>query len=129
MYYKLWKKVYKCKSRWRRETIVCIYYFFFFQYMHYKEAFTYLCCPRFLSNSLLLLRQFVYPTYVVLSICIAMSLRIAQCTSSSQQSVTGSIFQRPHGKKSPQNGQFGMAMLKSRHFSHQDHNISTREMK
>ena len=30
MYYKLWKKVYKCKSRWRRETIVCIYYFFFF---------------------------------------------------------------------------------------------------
>ena len=72
--------------------------FFFFQYMHYKEAFTYLCCPRFLSNSLLLLRQFVYPSYV-LSICIAMSLRIAQCTSSSQQSVTGSIFQRPHGKK------------------------------
>ena len=33
-----------------------------------------------------------------------MSLRIAQCTSSSQQSVTGSIFQRPHGKKAPQNG-------------------------
>ena len=90
----------------RRYTNVNLdaYIIFFFQYMHYQEAFTYLCCPRFLSNSLLLLRQFVYPTYV-LSICIiAMSLRIAQCTSSSQQSVTGSIFQRPHGKKAPQNG-------------------------
>ena len=100
--------------------------FFFFQYMHYKEAFTYLCCPRFLSNSLLLLRQFVYPSYV-LSICIAMSLRIAQCTSSSQQSVTGSIFQRPHGKKALQNGhhRFGVnGHVEIQTFFPEDHNIN-----
>ena len=126
---KPWKKVYKCKSRWRRETIVCIYYFFF-QYMHCKEAFTYAALDFSLTHSLLLLRQFVYPSYV-LSICIAMSLRIAQCTSSSQQSVTGSIFQRPHGKKDPQNGhhRFGVNGHVEIQTFFPRNTTSTREMK
>ena len=56
-----------------------------------------------------------------------MSLRIAQCTSSSQQSVTGSIFQRPHGKKAPQNGhhRFGInSHVEIQTFFPEDHNIN-----
>ena len=56
-----------------------------------------------------------------------MSLRIAQCTSSSQQSVTGSIFQRPHGKKAPQNGhhRFGVnGHVEIQTFFPEDHNIN-----
>ena len=56
-----------------------------------------------------------------------MSLRIAQCTSSSQQSVTGSIFQRPHGKKDPQNGhhRFGInSHVEIQTFFPEDHNIN-----
>ena len=56
-----------------------------------------------------------------------MSLRIAQCTSSSQQSVTGSIFQRPHGKKAPQNGhhRFGIdGHVEIQTFFPEDHNIN-----